>query len=38
MVKILEKILWVPLVAVTLAIAFLGVWEAWKFVHWVVSH
>jgi len=38
MVRILERILWVPVFAVVLAVAFVGVWEAWKYVHWVITH
>jgi hypothetical protein len=36
-VKILERILWAPAIAVAMGIAVVGVYEVWRYVHWVLS-
>jgi len=37
-IKILEKILLAPVVAVVLAMASIGVYEVWKYVEWYFAH
>lgn len=38
MVRALERILLIPVFAVVVAVAVVGVWEAWRYVHWVITH